>query len=67
MNMKKITLIITLLFCTVSVVLNAKATVCYSNGVCSEVSRIKINGVWHEACCNNIAVAAGASCTDDCN
>lgn len=68
MEKKLLLTIVATVFMAIAI-LEAKATLCFGNGVCHEVSRVQIDGVWHDACCTAFAsgVAAGNfTCTDDC-
>lgn len=62
--MRNLILVITTFFSWTS--LQADVEICYPNGDCDDISRVKIDGEWQNACCDNFALGPGYTCTDDC-
>ena len=46
----------------------SKATLCYGDGSCDEISRVRVGGRWLEACCIHFdpELSGHTSCEDDC-
>jgi len=65
-----IIILLALTFASSEILSQNIAKVCMSSGRCFEVTRVRIDGNWTNACCQNVdenvPIPSDGSCTDDC-